>query len=283
VLTLKAPAKINLTLEVLRKRPDGYHEITSVLQTLSLCDTLYLETAEATTFQCNNPAWTADKSLVIKVIQMLKKITDNTPNITLKIDKELPLLSGFGGDSSDAAALLRGLNEFWKLGLSPQKLRELAAQLGSDVAFFLQGGTALAKGRGEIITPLPALPEIWVVLIMPDIPSEPGKTGRMYAALKPGHFTDGKITEKFVNTLHKGNVNSAMLFNTFENIAFDYYPGLRVLKEHLIKLGSPHIHLAGSGPALFTILLDKAKAEELYGKCKSQGMRAYLASTVFLF
>ncbi len=130
MVTLKAPAKINLTLEVLRKRPDGYHEIAGVLQTLSLCDTLYLETAEETTFQCNNPVWSADKSLVIRVIQLLKNITGITINVTVKIKKELPLLSGLGGDSSDAAALLRGLNELWKLGLSPEKLRELSVGLG---------------------------------------------------------------------------------------------------------------------------------------------------------
>jgi 4-diphosphocytidyl-2-C-methyl-D-erythritol kinase len=283
MVTLKAPAKINLTLEVLRKRPDGYHEITSILQTLSLYDTLYLETAEETTFQCNNPVWSADKSLFIKVIQLLKNITGSTKYVTVKIEKELPLLSGLGGDSSDAAALLRGLNELWKLGLPPEKLRGLAAQLGSDAAFFLQGGTALAKGRGEIITPLPALPEMWLVLIMPDIPSEPGKTGRMYAALKPGHFTDGKITEMFVSALHNGVIDTSMLFNTFENIAFDYYPGLSGYKEHLIKLGAPHIHLAGSGPTLFTMLSDKARAEELYNKCKSQGMKAYMASTGYIY
>jgi 4-diphosphocytidyl-2-C-methyl-D-erythritol kinase len=282
-IKVKAPAKINLTLEVLGKRADGYHEITSILQTLSLCDTLYLEAAEETTFRCNSPAWSADKSLIIKVIQLLKNITASTNNVTVKIEKELPLLSGLGGDSSDAAALLRGLNELWKLGLSTVKLKELAAQLGSDVAFFLQGGTALVKGRGEIITPLTALPEMWVVLIMPDMPSVPGKTGRMYAALKPGHFTDGRITEKFASTLHKGTVDSAMLFNTFENIAFDYYPGLSGYKEHLIKLGAHHVHLAGSGPALFTMFSDKARAEELCRTCNNQGMKSYLASTGFNF
>jgi 4-diphosphocytidyl-2-C-methyl-D-erythritol kinase len=282
MLTVKAPAKINLTLEVLRKRPDGFHEIKSVLQTLDLCDTLRLENGKGVNLRCNMPGWSAEKSLVTKGANLLKNATGCSKGVTVEIKKCLPLMSGLGGDSSDAAALLRGLNELWKIGLSREKLQEFTAQLGSDVAFFLRGGTALAEGRGEIISSLPVLPEMWVVMVVPDIPGEPGKTGRMYASLKPEHFTDGKITEKLVQTLHKsGKFNTSMLFNTFENVAFNRFSGLNVYKEHLIKLGAPLVHLAGSGPTLFTMLPDKARAEEVYRKCKNQGMKAYLASTGF--
>ena len=137
---------------------------------------------------------------------------------------------GWVGTAADAAATLRGLNELWELSLPTEKLLELAAQLGSDVAFFLYGGTALAEGRGEMITPLPPLPHMWVVLVVPDVPRLPGKTKKLYASLKPGHYTDGQITEKLVKALKEGReFKPSMLFNTFENVAFDLFSGLEGL------------------------------------------------------
>jgi len=291
MVTITAPAKINLTLEVLRKRmdgfrqkgaqPEGFHEIRSVLQTIDLCDTLRLEVGRGISFQCDTTGWSADKSLVSRAVSLLREAAGCTLGVEIKIEKRIPLLSGLGGDSSDAAVLLHGLNELWGLGLPAEKLAGLAAQLGSDVAFFLHGGTALAEGRGEIITPLPPFAKMWVVLVVPDVPVEPGKTGRMYARLKPAHFTDGSYTEKLVEALRKGKeFNSSMLFNTFENIAFDDYNMRKVYVEHIVKLGAPHIHLAGSGPALFTMFQDKEQAGELYIRCKNQGMKAYLAQTI---
>ena len=132
-----------------------------------------------------------------------------------------------------------------------------------------------------MLTPLPPLPKMWVVLVIPEIPGKPGKTGRMYAALKPGHFTDGRITDKLISALHNNDFNSSMLFNTFENIAFDSYSGLSDYKERLIKLGALQVHLAGSGPTLFTMFEGKSQAEDLYARCKSREMQAYLASTGF--
>jgi len=281
MVTVTAPAKINLTLEILRKRPDGFHEIRSVLQTIDLCDTLHFKKGQGISIECDMPGWSAEKSLVGRAVKLLQESTASTRGVEIKIQKRIPLMSGLGGDSSDAAAVLRALNELWDLRLSPEKLAELATQLGSDVAFFLHDGTALAEGRGEIITPLPPLSKMWVVLVVPDVPVEPGKTGRMYAALKPSYFTDGTITQKLVETLCQGEeFNLSMLFNTFENIAFDDYNIRRVYVEHLIKLGAPHVRLAGSGPSLFTMFQDKSRAEDLFTRCKDQGMKAYLAATL---
>jgi len=281
MLKVKAPAKINLTLEVLGKRRDDYHEIRSVFQTIDLCDTLYLEAGRGIAFQCDMPEWTAEKSLLNKAVSLLQGATGCQKGAGIRIEKRIPLMAGLGGDSSDAAALLRGLNKLWNLRLSAKKRQQIAANLGSDVTFFLHGGTGLVEGKGEKITPLPALPKMWVVLVAPDVPNAPGKTGRMYAALKQEHFTDGKITEKFVNNLHKNvTFEASMLFNTFENVAGDIFPGLKVYQEHLIKLGARNVHLAGSGPALFTMFKDKAQAEDFYVRCKGQKMHAYLAETL---
>ncbi len=281
MITVKAPAKINLTLEVLGKRDDGFHEIRSVLQTIDLYDTLHFSTGRDITFECDMEGWSAETSLVTQASKLVREATGSTSGAAIKIEKRIPLLSGLGGDSSDAAAVLNGLNELWKLNLPSEKLLELAARLGSDVPYFIKSGTALAEGRGEVLTPLPPLPETWAVLVVPDIPVMPGKTARLYAGLKKEHFTDGKITAKLVRAIHKDiKVIPSLLFNTFENIAFDYFPELNVYKEHLIKLGASQVRLAGSGPTLFTIFDNKKQAEDIYIRCKDQGMKVYLAETL---
>lgn len=138
----------------------------------------------------------------------------------------------------------------------------------------------MVGGRGEKVTPLPSLPGIWVVLVVPEMPVKAGKTARMYAELKPAHYTDGTITDKLAKTLHKGGKFSpSMLFNTFENIAFEDST-LRTYREHLVKLGASNVHLAGSGPTLFSMLNNKDEAEDLYSTCMGQGMRVYLAATI---
>ena len=277
MLTVLAPAKINLTLEVLGKRPDGFHEIRSVLQTVNLCDSLHFRLSQQVAFRSNLPDWSAEESLVSRAASLLQKATGCSRGATIEVAKRIPLISGLGGDSSDGAATLRGLNKLWELGLSMERLLELAAQLGSDVAFFIWGGTALAGGRGEVITPLPPLPRMWVVLVVPDVPRLPGKTKKLYSSLKKSHHTDGQITERLVKVLKAGRgFKPSLLFNTFENVAFDHFSGLKVYKDHILKLGAPHVHLAGSGPTLFTMLKDKAQSEDLYTRCQQQGMETYL-------
>jgi 4-diphosphocytidyl-2-C-methyl-D-erythritol kinase len=279
MLTERAPAKLNLTLEVLRRRTDGYHEIRSIVQAIDLCDYLHFEDAADITVNGDGQNWSPQQSLVTKAIDLLREVTGSSKGVSLRVEKRIPLLAGLGGDSSDAAAVLRGLNILWGLDFPAAKLGDLAYRLGSDVSFFLHGGTALMEGRGERVTPLPPLPERWVVLVVPEAGREAGKTGRMYAALKPEHFTDGSITAKAAAALRRGGVSEVLLFNTFENIAFEDFNIRRGYVEHLLKMGAPHVHLAGSGPALFTLFDDMAAAERLYSSCKEQGLEAYLAST----
>jgi len=204
MLTMLAPAKLNLTLEVLAKRQDGFHEIRSVIQTINLCDSLRFQPSQNIEFKSNTPNWLPERSLVPKAASLLRNTTGCSKGVTIEIDKHIPLLSGLGGDSSDAAATLRGLNQFWESGLSLQELVELASQLGSDVAFFLYGGTARLEGRGERVTPLPPLPHMWAVLVVPPVPRLPGKTEQLYASLKASHYTDGQVTERLVDTLKEG-------------------------------------------------------------------------------
>jgi 4-diphosphocytidyl-2-C-methyl-D-erythritol kinase len=280
MLTIEAPAKINLTLEVLGKRSDGYHEIRSVIQTLSFCDSLQIAPGKEVEFKGNIPEWSSERSLVIKAVESLKKATGSVMGAKIKIKKRIPLISGLGGDSSDAAAILRGLNQFWELNMPPNKLRDMAQNLGSDVSFFLTGGTALMEGRGETITSLPPIPHHWIILIIPDVSRIPGKTKRLYSMLQPAHFTDGKITDKLAADLKlKGEFNTSLLFNTFENVVFARGEELTNYRDHLFKIGAPNVHLAGSGPTLFTILDGKPQAENLVKRLKDLQIEAYLTET----
>ena len=281
MLTILAPAKINLTLEVLTKRRDGFHEVRSVMQTINLCDSFSFQSGENIEFKCDLPDWVAEQSLVSRAASLLQQATGYSQGATIAVSKRIPLLSGLGGDSSDAAATLRGLNQLWGLGLSLAELSKLAQQLGSDVTFFLYGGTALVEGRGEIVTPLPPLPHRWVLLAMPLVPRLPGKTKQLYESLTASHYTDGQITRRLVEELKAGReFTPSLLFNTFENVAFTRFSELGVSRSHMVKMGAGEVHLAGSGPALFTLVEDKAQAEELHLRLKQQRLEPYLIDTL---
>jgi len=280
MLTVLAPAKINLTLEVLAKRHDGFHEIRSVFQGLNLCDGLRFRLSRNIEFECSLLDWTPEESLVSKAVSLLQEATECSKGAAIEISKRIPLVSGLGGDSSDAAAVLRGLNKLWELGLSQEKLLELAVQLGSDVSFFLYGGTALIEGRGEKVTPLPPFPHMWVILAVPGVPRLPGKTKQLYARLNASHYTDGQITKRLVKTLREGReFTSSLLFNTFENVAFSRSSKLNVYRGHIIKIGATNVHLVGSGPTLFTLVKDRAQAEDLHLRLQNQNLETYLTET----
>ena len=281
MLTLLAPAKLNLTLEVLAKRPDGFHEICSVIQAINLCDRYRFHLSQSLTFKCDEPKWLPEKSLVSKAATLLRDTTGCSKGATIEINKRIPLVSGLGGDSSDAAAILRGLNRLWDLGLPPPELVRLASQLGSDVAFFLYGGMALAKGIGEIVTPLPSLPRKWVVLIDPPVPEITNKTGQLYAAIKSEHYTRGQVTDRLVAVLNSGGeVTPSMLFNVFESVAWDMFDRLGEYREQFLKAGAESVHLAGSGPTLFTLAKDRVQADKIHQNLQQQGVESYLAETL---
>ncbi len=280
MLTIKARAKINLTLEVLRKRPDGFHEIRSVVQTISLYDTFRFSEADNIEIRCMLPGWSSQQSLVSKAFDLLTNTCGYKGGAVIDVEKHIPLMAGLGGDSSDAAAVLRGLNELWRLGLTRTRLLELAPLLGSDVPFFLIGGTALMEGRGDKITPLPSMPHHYMVLVNPAVPHLPGKTSTAYSSLRQSHFTDGRITDALLKDLESGKeLETEHLYNVFENVFFKRGSELAKYRDHIKKIGVPNVHLAGSGPSLFTLIKDKATAADLEVRLKDQGMETYLVET----
>ena len=281
MLTVEAPAKLNLTLEVLARRRDGFHEIRSVIQAISLCDNLRLQPSQDVTFACNMPGWVAEESLMFRAVSRLQEVAGCSRGVVVEVDKRIPLMSGLGGDSSGAAAVLRGLDRLWELGLPGERLTELAAGLGSDVPFFLHGGTALIEGRGELVTPLPPMPHLWIVLVIPDVPRLPGKTKRLYDDLNANHYTSGRITDNLVEQLKaNGEFVPYLLFNAFENVALAHFPDLVSCRELMLKAGATEVRLVGSGPALFTLFEDRTVAEELHHRLVQQGLKAHLAETM---
>jgi len=284
MLNVLAPAKLNLTLEVLAKRQDGFHEIRSIIQTINLCDSLHFQLSQNIEFKSNVPDLIPEDSLVSEATSLLRQATGCSNGAAIEVTKRIPLVSGLGGDSSDAAAILCGLNKLWRLGLSPPELVELASQLGSDVAFFVYGGTAVVKGRGEMVTPLPPLPPMWVVVVMPPVPRMERKTERLYASLNPSHYTDGQVTERLVALLTgrslKGERLVSNIFNVFDGVARDSFTGLGDYWQQFLEAGTQAVHLAGSGPALFTLIKNEAEAEKLYLRLQQQGLESYLVETL---
>ncbi|GAI27125.1 unnamed protein product, partial [marine sediment metagenome] len=175
MLTGLAPAKINLVLEVLGKRDDGYHEIRSLVQTISLYDVLSFELAEGISLDCTEPSLQSPDNLAIQAARLLREVSGSEKGVKIGLEKRIPWGAGLGGGSSDAAAVLLALNKLWGLDLTTSGLVGLGAKLGSDVPFFIYKGTALVEGRGERVTPLSASLPGWFVLLLPPLPQMPGK------------------------------------------------------------------------------------------------------------
>ncbi len=278
MLTIRAPAKVNLVLEVLGKEGD-YHRISSVVQSIDLCDVLSFEPAGEILFECDDPALQND-NLVTRAAMVLRTGTGCGSGARIRLHKRIPRSAGLGGGSSDAAAALLGLNELWRLGLSTAELVDLGVRLGSDVPFFLYGGTALVEGRGELITPLPPLASTNFVLLVPSLPVVEGKTGRMYSALTGASFTDGRRVQECVAALRQGKaVDRAVMVNAFESVAYDLMPELDGCRKALLEAGAPVVLLAGSGPCLFTSFPAREKAVRLHSHLTRKGFECYLAAS----
>ena len=254
---MHAHAKVNLTLEVLGRRDDGFHEVASIVQTVDLHDTLTLEPASELALKCDYASLDSPENLAFKAACLLKERARAGQGARIELEKRIPVAAGLGGGSSDAAATLTGLNRLWGLGISIDELSELAAELGSDVPFFLHGGTAVTYGRGERVRSLPAADLTWLVLLSPDI-LMPNKTATMYSRLSTASFTRGDLTRKLEARVRGGgDVPPQFLFNAFDDLAVDAYPGLNDYWRTFSSLGAKEIHLAGSGPSMFAPVSSK--------------------------
>src|SRR4030042_6669000 len=251
MLTCVAPAKINLVLEVLGKRDDGYHEIRSLVQTINLCDAISFEPASKVSFECTEPSLQTSDNLVVQAAELLRESSGYRKGAKIKLEKRIAWGAGLGGGSSDAAATLSALDRLWRLKLTTSDLIEPAARLGSDVPFFIYGGTALIEGRGERVMPLAAPMPGWLVLLLPPLPRMPGKTKQLYSHLNARHFTAGQFVYRaFKIWSQDRHLSPHLLLNVFDKVAFGAFPGLEDYWRRFEAAGAKDIHLAGSGPAL---------------------------------
>jgi len=281
VLRLKAFAKLNLVLEVLGSRSDGYHDISSIMQAISMHDVLTLQLADRIELKHRLPGVEDRDNLALRAAQTLGDATGCKRGVAIELEKHIPSGAGLGGGSSDAAAVLRGLNILWRLGLTADKLAAIGAGLGSDVPFLIYGGTCLVEGRGERITPLADLEQTWFVLLRPHVPVPSGKTAALYSLLKPAHYSDGDFSSTVRRQLESGAERRPQaLFNVFERVLPDAFPGLDRYIEDFHRAGASEVHLAGSGPVLFTMLNNDKQASDIHAHLLAHQLESYIVTSV---
>ncbi len=286
-LSTLAPAKINWTLEVLGRRPDGYHEVRTVFQTVDLCDRVRVSPAAdlelvltGPSRQVPPPEVPSTENLAYRAAALLRdRAGGQALGARIELEKAIPVGAGLGGGSSDAAATLRALDRLWGLGLPPDELARLGAQLGADVPFFVFGGTALGRGRGDEVTPLPDVPSKRLLLVVPRGRLE-GKTAAMYARLRAEHFSGGEASERLAAAIRAGvPPGDDDVVNTFEAIAGEVLPEAAAAADLCRSLGL-RPHLAGSGPAQFVLLPPDAESASLREVLSAAGLDVFEAATM---
>lgn len=258
MLTLKAPAKINWFLRVLLKRPDGYHDIESLMQCVSLFDTLSFEMSDTLELLCN-AAIPIEENIVYKAATALKDASGFGRGARISLEKNIPLEAGMGGGSSDAACTLVGLNQLWGLGLPQSELIAIAGRLGSDVSFFLNGPSAIVSGRGERAKPVSIRKSHAVLLLKPEFGVSAGWAyGHLAGFNVPEAQMDG-----IISALNEGDYGalSKMLVNDLEGPVVGRHPEIRTLKERAIEEGAVLSLMSGSGSTVFSLFEDSERAE----------------------
>lgn len=280
-LTVAAPAKINLALEVGGVRPDGYHDIHSVMQSIDLRDTIVLEDRPAGISLTCVPADPLEqgamahmgspgrqlppsdcRNIVWQAAKLLMEATGTERGLHITLRKAIPLSAGLGGGSSDAAAVLRGLNEFWQLGLSVEELMDIGGKIGADVPFCVMGGSAEVRGIGEVVTPLPAAPPWFVILISPSLCVSTAACYREYDKLPEPAIVDvdGVIAALNVKDMRQ---MSRCLGNSLEAVTFKQLPVVAKLKSTLLECGCEGALMSGSGPTVFGLANSRAHAHKI--------------------
>ncbi|MBC1291539.1 4-(cytidine 5'-diphospho)-2-C-methyl-D-erythritol kinase [Listeria booriae] len=276
-INVKAPAKINLSLDALYKRKDNYHELEMVMTTIDLADRLQLVLLEKDCIKLDVKAhFIPDdkRNLVYQAAALLKERFQIKQGVAITLDKSIPVAAGLAGGSSDAAAALKGLNQLWDLNLSLEELADLGAELGSDIPFCLYGGTALATGRGEVIEPLPMMPNCWIVLAKPSISvSTPG----VYRDLKVGEVKHPN-TKGMVQAIQDGSFEGICdnIGNVLETVTLVKHPEVKRIKEKMLEFGADTALMSGSGPTVFALVKQYSRAKRVYNGLRGFCEEVYL-------
>ena len=279
-MKLRAYAKINLGLDVLRRREDGYHDVKMIMQTIQMYDMLEMEKSEKpgihlTTNLSYIPV--NENNLVYKAAKLLMDQYGIEEGITINLNKFIPVAAGMAGGSSDAAATLVGVNKMFQLGLTRQQLMELGVKIGADVPYCVMRGTALAEGIGEKLTVLPPMPPCYVLIGKPGISVS---TKFVYTNLNLGPDTHHPDIDGMMRAIDEGSLPgvTARMANVLERVTIPAYPVIEEIKNHMKNHGACNALMSGSGPTVFGIFDDQKKAQEACRELKKSG----LARQVFL-
>jgi 4-diphosphocytidyl-2-C-methyl-D-erythritol kinase len=265
VLSMNAPAKINLSLEVVGKRPDGFHEIVSVMQTVSLCDRLEMTGAKGVTFSCSVSRLSGATNLVVQAADLVRKAFSFERGCDIYLKKNVPTGAGLGGGSSDAAAALIGLARLWDRWPGCGEFRRWAERLGSDVPFFLYGGPALVEGKGEKVTPLRMVDRARQYLLV--APRVEVSTRRIFEALPREAWTDGSVSQ----TLARSSERRAVGINGLQSTLFHLYPDARACFEEVQQIAPGRCIVSGTGPTVVALMDSEEEAREADGSLARLG------------
>lgn len=258
---LTAPAKVNLGLEILRRRPDGFHELETIFYRIALADTIELhERPHGSSMTCDDPSLSiGPDNLCLRAVEAMRGATSIDRGVHVVLHKRIPTGAGLGGGSSDAAAVLKGLNGRWSSGLSLGQLKEIGATLGSDVPAFLGGPLALGRGRGEILEDLPPIFPHWLVCVTPPISVSTGWAyGHLQLVARPERTS---LRERFLSGLHDLKALDQMLTNDFEDSVLRAHPQIADAKRRLREVGCTVALMSGSGSSVFGLTSDRESAE----------------------
>ena len=287
LLTLSANAKINLTLDILGTRKDGYHEVAMIMQEISLHDTLSMVKINqgiSLTIAIEGQQGTlpADESnLCWKAAALVQKEYNLQEGVEIHLIKRIPMAAGLAGGSADAAAVLKGMNHLFRLGMTEVRLCELGARLGSDIPFCIMGGTMLATGRGEVLTRLPSFPRLSVVLAKPPVGVSTAWAYKTYDAGYDGPHPDN---EAMLEAIHGGDAHKAasLLCNVLEGVTETEHPVIADYKRLMMEHGAMASMMSGSGPTVFGLVREKQQAWHLADTLKKYDSEAgvFVAETL---
>ena len=260
--TQRAYAKINIGLDVLRRRADGYHEVKMIMQTVDIYDELVLERRKEPGIELrmdNSELPSGGDNLICRAADLLFREKKITEGVNISLTKRIPIAAGMAGGSADAAAALRGLNELFDMGYSLKELQALGVGLGADIPYCLAGGTMLSEGIGEILTPLPAPPAAHLVIAKPDINVS---TAFVYGNLHADRLAWHPDIDGMIAALQKGDLDgiTGRLGNVLETVTVKAHPVIEQIKELLRKQGAENAMMSGSGPTVFGIFKEKETA-----------------------
>lgn len=282
-ITRKAYAKINIGLDVLRRRADGYHEVRMIMQTIDLCDDLCIErTAQpGIRLRTDSTELPVDgNNLICKAADLLFREKGIREGVQITLTKRIPVAAGMAGGSADAAAAMRGLNELFEMGYSISELQRLGVKLGADIPYCLTGGTMLSEGIGEILSPLPAPPECFLVVAKPDINVS---TAFVYGNLHVETLTYHPDIDGIITALREHDLRGITdrLGNVLETVTVREYPVIEELKELMRREGAENALMSGSGPTVFGIYRRRETAQEAAGAVAGSGLAAQIHVTTF--